>query len=182
MIRVRDDDVISQGSSLSDPLSRFVRVHEIIAEAGALHVPGILCGYFRHFDGAPEFVRDCVAAGEMEPQIHGWAHFPYHTFTTKRIVHHLNLCLDYFDTTWQIRPTKFFTPWGGDTTELRAACDTTELELVDCSNLQTPRDMRRRQNHWRGKAHTQDVDLFIHWWEAGLGRLERVLQLLNEEV
>jgi hypothetical protein len=181
MIRVRDDDVILPSSGHSDPFRRLIKVHDIIASAGALHVPGILCGEIRNFPGAVEYVKEKMDVGEMEPQIHGWAHRKYHEYPTHRIVHHLNLCLDFFDTNWQVRPTKFFTPWGGDSNELYEACATTNLELVDCSNLLQPTTVRKNQDKWIGKGRTENVELFIHWWE-GVGRLEHALQILNEEI
>jgi hypothetical protein len=179
VIRVRDDDVILPSSGCADPFSRLIEVHRIIAAAGAVHVPGILCGEFRHYKGAVEFVKEKMDLGEMEPQIHGWAHRKYHEYPTHRIVHHLNLCLDFFDESWQIRPTKFFTPWGGSSAELYEACEITDLELVDCSNILQVKAVRRHAGGWRGRGKTGDVELFIHWWE-GLGRLKDALEILND--
>jgi len=181
MISVRDDDVILPSSGCADPFGRLIKVHEIITSAGALHVPGILCGEIRHFPGAVEYVKEKMDAYEMAPQIHGWAHRKYHEYPTHRIVHHLNLCLDFFDENWQIRPTKFFTPWGGDSAELYEACDITNLKLVDCSNVLQPTTVRKNQDKWAGKGRLEDVELFIHWWE-GVGRLKHALQILNKEI
>ena len=179
MITVRDDDVLLPSSQFPNPMLRFKQVHEIIVAAGAHHVPGILCGEFRHVPGAEEYVREKMAAGEMTPQVHGWAHRAYHTYPTHRIVHHLNLCLDYFDETWQIRPTKFFTPWGGDSPEIRQACAAVSLEWVGCDDMVTPRRIKQHPKGWVGKAQTQDIELFIHWWEGGPGRLETSLKMLK---
>jgi peptidoglycan/xylan/chitin deacetylase (PgdA/CDA1 family) len=180
MITVRDDDVLLPGSRQKDPLTRFIEVHEIIAEAGALHSLGVLCGEIQHYPGAIDYIREKLHAHEMDPQIHGWAHRPYHTFPTHRIVHHLNLCIDFFDEHWMLQPTKFYTPWGGDSPELREACEITGLELVDCSNILQVKTVRTHPKGWRGKGKTGDVTLFIHWWEYGTGRLRQALEILND--
>lgn len=182
MINVRDDDVLvpSSNPELADPLSRFKCVHEIIVAAGGLHVPGILCGEIRHFPGAIEYIREKLLVGEMDPQIHGWGHQQYHKYPTHRIIHHLDLCLDFFAEHWSIRPMKFFAPWGGDSPAIREACAETNLEWVGCEDLVTPRRIRQHPKGWIGKAQTEDVDLFIHWWES-VGRLDNSLTMLNGE-
>jgi len=175
MISVRDDDVLLKSSGHTDPLARFKAVHSTIVNGAAFHVPGILCGEISQFTGAVEFIDDRIKAGEMSPQIHGWKHSEYHKYTERAILEDLHKCVDFFDKSWHLVPTKFFTPWGGDSPELRAACHSMSLELVDCSAIIPPRTVQRNFNHYRG---AKNVELFIHWWE-GMGRLEDALRILN---
>ena len=181
MIRVRDDDVILPSSGHPDPFARLVRVHDIIAGSGALHVPAILCGEIRHFPGAVEYVRQKTLEGEMEPQIHGWGHFPYHDYTEDRIVKHLVLCLDWFASELNVVPSKFYTPWGGNGPQMQAAVKRVGLELVDCSEIVVCRHIQRAPEKWRGFAHKseEDLELFIHWWE-GMNRLIGALGILHD--
>lgn len=175
-ITVRDDDVLFPTNSHSDPSSRFIKVHSIIASSGAHHVPAIVCNPIQQYPEIIEFIKQEMDKGTMTPQLHGWDHVDYAIFSPYELELNFEQCLEWFNSTLGIVPSIFYTPWGGNSTEIEQAANNFGMELIDCSSVVSPRNVERNIRIYNN--HT-DIELFIHWWE-GVGRLENALRLLNE--
>lgn len=176
MIRVRDDDVLVHSSGFNDEevVKRFKRVHQIIVDGGGLHVPAILTLEIQDFQEVLPFILEETLAGRMEPQWHGWEHVDYAKLTEDQIVEEIIMSQIGFREWFDCEFTKFYTPWGANAKHIKKACDRSNVEMVDCSNLIRCVHVNREPEKFKGK----DIEIMIHWWE-GVGRLEKALGRLK---
>ena len=174
MIRVRDDDILNHSSGHKDSFARFKKVHKIIVDGGALHVPAILVTEIQDFPEALHFIRAEREAGRMEVQWHGMSHVDYGLKTSSEIQEDIIKSQIFFRDNFGAEFTKFYTPWGADQAHIREACEMHSIEMVDCSKIVECGHISRDPEKYRGK----DVEILIHWW-AGAGRLERALKDLR---
>jgi len=175
-IRVRDDDVMVHSSGFNDEecVERFKRVHEIIVEGGALHVPAILITEILDFSDVIVFIRQETLAGRMEPQWHGWKHVDYAKIPQEQIEREIKMSQTRFREWFGRGFTKFYTPWGADASHINDACNRQKVHMVTCADIVRCVHVNREPEKFRGK----DVEILIHWWE-GVGRLEKALGRLQ---
>lgn len=179
MIRIRDDDVLMESSSWSDPFGRFRQIHDWILKSPMfVHVPTILVTEIQKFPDVIEYIREQTKIGKMIPEIHGLSHLDYAKLPIEETKQHLKICKDWIWRNTGYLPTKWYTPWGANARYLYDAAQSEGLELIDCSRIlklngrygvcQELRDGRDPIDFLEGK------EIFMHWWEGGQ-RLNRVV-------
>jgi len=182
MIYIRDDDVLVRSSGYSDPVAQFKGVHQIIArQSKVLHVPTILVTEIQEFPDCIDYIWEETCAGRMRPEIHGFKHIDYGKLPPAEIREHLLRCMDFILHQFHYLPTKFYTPWGASTQDIRDVCKGLNLEMVDGSSRNK---LRGKSGAWQMIQDGYDLnevwkgqDIHIHWWED-TERLEKVLELL----
>ena len=191
-IRVRDDDVLIGSSSYDDPLKKFKSVHELICQSDKLmHVPAILLHHVIK-DGTPgiigipsavEYVREQTQAGRMKPEIHGLEHVDYGKLDKTTVIEHLKICQEFLWKEFDIKSTRWMTPWGASQPHLHEAASIVGLKLVDCSRVKWTKLAGRhgvvqQLREGRDISYMEGGEIFMHWWEGGL-RLNRVVEVLK---
>lgn len=195
MLRIRDDDILVP-SHAWDPFVRFRQVHEwILPHKGkVLHVPAILMSEIQDFPDCIQYIRENVANGTMEPQVHGLKHIDYSRlalpkeklpshgaidlaiFSDEEINHHYQTVQTHLATAkgWILEqfgyePHTWYTPWGADNFVLREAATSVGLKLVGV----TRKDFLHRvyQELQEGKVtvdQVKDRELLMHWWDPNV--------------
>jgi len=176
MLKVRDDDVLMYKGEWKDPYSRFVEVHGLIVQYGAMHVPAILMTEILDFSDVIVFIRQETLAGRMEPQWHGWKHVDYAKVEKDKIIWEIKASQNRFREWFDTQFTKFYTPWGANAPHIKEACDECGIEMVDCSDIVRCVHVNEEPE----KFHSKDIEIMIHWWE-GKERLNRTLKWLTRE-
>src|SRR5262245_43134621 len=138
MLRIRDDDILVRSSSWSDPVARFKQIHEWIRPhvGQVIHVPAILVSEIQEFPDCIEYIKENVANGTMETQIHGYQHIEYsrlglpfdrlpargavdYTIFSQEELHahfqavrlHLAEAKEWVVNTFECNPSIWYTPW-----------------------------------------------------------------------
>jgi peptidoglycan/xylan/chitin deacetylase (PgdA/CDA1 family) len=169
-MRVRDDDVLLAGSRFTneEALTRLKTVHEIIVKGGAIHIASIICETLDQFPELQRFLREQYENGTLIPEVHCWEHVDYQYLSQQAIEQDLARCIKAVNDVTGYTPTKFYVPWGGNSSILDAAASAVGLETRDTSRVLYP-----KWKTFRGKmreANSQAVisgerELFVHWWE-----------------
>ena len=124
MIYVRDDDVLVNSSAYTDkrktPLERFKQIHRWICDTPKLlHVPTLVVEPLMSHPEAVEFICSETEAGRMKPQIHGYEHIDYDQLSSNQVTEHLIKCKNFFWDQFGLVPTKWYTPWGANSSRLQ---------------------------------------------------------------
>jgi hypothetical protein len=191
MIYIRDDDVLIDSSSYSDPFKHFKTVHGWICELPdkLLHVPALLMYHniekqdrgLLSFPEAVEFIKAETAAGRMRPEIHGYEHKDYKPLSVERVVTELEICKDWLWCEFDTKATKWYTPWGANAPHLYEAADTAGLELIDCSDINKLAGrygVVQQFREGRLPEYIEEKEIFFHWWEGG-NRLQRAIEVIK---
>lgn len=180
MIYVRDDDVLISSSGHQDPLHQFKKVHKWISECNKfIHVPTILVTEIQKFPVCIEYVRNETAEGRMKPEIHGFEHIDYGKLSYHEVIDHLSKCLDFFWKEFGVVPTKWYTPWGANSSMLRVVASEHHLTLVDCSDLTELGGLAQLAQAGDDiEVLLQEKEIFYHWWLRGL-KLKRIIEVVK---
>lgn len=179
MIRVRDDDVLIT----REDFPQFKKVHELICQyPNALHVAAVICDGKWDIE-AIDYMRRELSAGRLEIQIHGWQHIDYAKCPDTE--EHLKKSIEWIGRIFSKTPTKWYTPWGADTPELRAMAEKYGMELVGVKTaLQTHKILpalrsKHRENYIRLYRNHGEV-MIHHWQSKSTDALKEVLDALHE--
>lgn len=183
MIYVRDDDILLGSSEFDDPFKKFQQVHRwICGTTKLLHVPTILVTEIQEFPDCIAYIREETKEGRMQPEIHGFKHIDYGKLTKEEVIEHLNICKDFLYEEFDRIATKFYTPWGGNSSLLREASSECNLQLVDCSDINKLNGrygiMQRIKDGENPEVFLENKEVFYHWWQGGL-RLKRLAEVLK---
>lgn len=180
MIIIRDDDVLRQSSAYLDPVERLKKVHRWILEAPRyfLHVAGVLVTEIQEFPEAIKFIKIESEEGRMKLELHGLKHIDYGALDQKEIEEHLEISLNWMDKVLNVKPTKFFTPWGtpSDYPPIARASNKFGLQPVDCSLIRKPSNaLTLVRRNGIVDANLEERDILFHWWEQGM-RIPRLIK------
>jgi len=176
-VRVRDDDVLVASSTYKSVFNRFVRIHEIIVANNGVHVPAILCNSIMEFPDCIDFVRHETSRRRMIPELHGWNHINYDTFSEKELEDDLCQCIAWFEDNLWVKPSIFYPPWGSNSPLLQEVAARHGLVLVDCSNMISPTQVVNNPG-----LYGACTELAIHWWHKKDRRnLEQALKILGRK-
>jgi len=180
MIYIRDDDVLLTSSGHKDPFHQFKKIHRWIIECDKfIHVPTILVTEIQEFPDCIEYIKNETKEGRMKPEIHGFKHVDYASLSNREVDDHLSQCLDFFWTTFNIVPTKWYTPWGASSPDLENIASKYNLTLIDCSDLTNIGGFAQRaQNGENLENILQEKEIFYHWWIRGL-KLKRIIETVK---
>lgn len=184
MIYVRDDDVLVNSSAYTDkrktPLERFKQIHRWICDTPKLlHVPTLVVEPLMSHPEAVEFICSETEAGRMKPQIHGYEHIDYDQLSSNQVTEHLIKCKNFFWDQFGLVPTKWYTPWGANSSRLQFVASQQGLELIDCSKINKPGDILNTAYAGNDiEKFMDEKEIFIHWWERGM-RLKRIVEILR---
>jgi len=155
-------------------------IHAAIQSANGLlwHEPTILVQDIQAFPAAVEFIRLESRLGRMSPQVHGWTHAPYHSLPPERLAEDLRWCLDWFDRELNWLPTKFYSPWGGDTPIMREVAAANGLGLVGACRNETLDRLLLRLRKGEPPRLLEGTWLW-HWW-SGSGPISEIADMLTK--
>jgi hypothetical protein len=176
MIRVRNDDVLRPSSDWKGrEFERLKRVHSWISEfpKDFIHVPTVVVSDIIQFPEAVEFVVEETKEGRMAPEVHGLEHIDYCHCTEEVITDHMNQCLEWFDKTLSVTPTRFYTPWGGWNQRTADIVAKSGLTTIGVDTNWSLENVCARLGAGGLIEDIHGNEIFMHWWKRGI-RLKRV--------
>jgi peptidoglycan/xylan/chitin deacetylase (PgdA/CDA1 family) len=176
MIRVRNDDVLRPSSDWKGrEFERLKRIHSWISEfpKDFIHVPTILVNDIEQFPEAIDFVVQETAAGLMVPEVHGLDHVDYCNLPEQKIVDDLSKCIEWHDSKFGVKPTRFYTPWGGMNDKCYRAAQSVGLRAIAVDTNWSLENVCARLGKGGLVEDLHDREIFMHWWNRGI-RLKRV--------
>jgi len=200
VLRIRDDDILVPSSSWSNPFERFKEIHEWIVphQGRVVHVPTILVAELQMFPECIAYIKENVANGTMEPQIHGFHHIDYsrlrlpkdrvpdrgavdlRLFNLEELNVHFRAVQQHIATSkeWISNhfgaPDTWYTPWGADNPLLRKVAESLKLKLVGVDKKSFLQHVGAELRDGKTTVdEIKDRELFIHWWDRG----RRVLRM-----
>ena len=176
MIRVRNDDVVRESRDWTGrEVDRVKRIHSWISEFpdDFIHVPTIVVNDIKQFPEGIDFVVEETKEGRMAPEIHGLEHVDYCALSEKKIVDDLSECLEWFNKTLSIVPTRFYTPWGGMNTKCTSAAASVGLQAIGVDTNWSLEAVCARLGRGGLVEDLHGQEIFMHWWNRGI-RLKRV--------
>ena len=174
-VRVRDDDVLIAGIYYRSVFARFCRIHEIIVNNDGLHVPAIMVNPIMDHPECIAFIRHETIRGNMRPELHCLDHIDYGTLSETELDANLRYCVEWFEDNLWIKPSIFYTPWGGDSPLIRSVAAKYGLTLGECTRLIRP-------FHIIKNPEMECKELQIHWWDKKDRRtLEQALKILGRK-
>ncbi len=182
-LRVRDDDVLRASSDWKGrEFERFKRIHSWMIEYPELeimHVPAIVVNEIMDYPECVEYVVQETKEGRMAPEIHGLEHIDYCHQPRELVEEHIEQCLEWFDKTLDLRPTRFYTPWGGMNpffTEIAEGYGLTATGVNTSLDVACVAKNLRLGGY--GVGAIEGKELFMHWWNRGI-RLKRVIMAIK---
>ena len=176
MIRVRNDDVVREsGDWTGREVERVKRIHSWISEFpdDFIHVPTIVVNDIKRFPEGIDFVAEETKEGRMAPEVHGLEHIDYCALTEGKIVDDLSECLEWFNKTLGITPTRFYTPWGGMNQKCTDAAASVGLTAIGVDTNWSLEAVVARLCNGGLVADVHGHEVFMHWWNRGI-RLKRL--------
>ncbi len=182
MIKIRIDDVMCESDAWTKERSehRFKTIHEWIAATNGvvIHVPTIICKDIQNFPKTIEFIKEQTSMFKMFPEIHGWEHINYDELEEEDIYKHLLMCLTFFEREFNIVPTIWALPWGGEGNEaVQSAANKAGLTIESAAHVIAPSEALHR-------LQTEKIDqlnIMTHWWSKG-NDIRRICEICTRKV
>ena len=174
LIRIRDDDVLNfdkQWTGRRDSEYRFRQIHRYCLEApnDIIHVPTIVVEDLKKFPGTVEYIRSETQCNRMLPELHGLQH---HTdcgsLPKSEVLDQLGEAIEWMIEELDVRPQKWYTPWGANSPMLQEVAEALDLDLIDCSQLIEPSAVLHHIERTGDLDHFRGKEVFIHWWNRGI--------------
>ena len=181
MIRIRNDDVLRNSSDWTGrEVERLKRVHSWISEFPQhfIHVPTIVVNDIKKFPDAVDFVTVETKEGRMAPEIHGLEHIDYCSEPDSVIIDHLSECIEWFEKTLDVTPTRFYTPWGGWNQRTADVAATLRLQTIAVDTNWSLESVCARLRNGGLVEDVHGNEVFMHWWNRGI-RLKRLTMAVS---
>jgi len=179
LIRIRSDDVLVHSEQMKGvEFNKWRKHHQWVLEAPDYfyHVAAILCKDIQDFPNAIAFINEEVGAGRLALDLHGWEHVDYAKLTQEEIELHLEQSFEFFLKTFNCLPTRWATPWGGNSSDISKAARKYSLQV---EGVIDPVIDQGQAVHIVQSANSivplLGKVIMVHWFERGL-KLWRIIQ------